>query len=69
MINNKSKPRFRPRSVLVAGWNQFSVTTWSQILVLQWEGSLYLKSLRDFCGLRRCNDSPATAHARKSHIF
>ncbi|MDL2260777.1 hypothetical protein LJC08_00820 [Methanimicrococcus sp. OttesenSCG-928-J09] len=31
------------------------VTNWSQVLVLQWEGGLHLKSLRDFSGCRRCN--------------
>ncbi|MDL2260757.1 hypothetical protein LJC08_00715 [Methanimicrococcus sp. OttesenSCG-928-J09] len=42
---------------------------WSQVLVLQWEGGLHLKSLRDFSGCRRSNDISAHRRARAATIL
>ncbi|MDL2260637.1 hypothetical protein LJC08_00095 [Methanimicrococcus sp. OttesenSCG-928-J09] len=47
------------------------VAGWSQGLVLQWEGDLHLKSLRDFCGCRRSKDifDSAADSTRASRII
>ncbi|MDL2261620.1 hypothetical protein LJC08_05265 [Methanimicrococcus sp. OttesenSCG-928-J09] len=42
-----------PNAKRIGSWRAMFVTGWCQFSVLQWEGGLHLKSLRDFCGCRR----------------